>query len=327
MQCDSYSTYEKLQVFTKALRIRMIEEAIAKEYSNQEMRCPTHLSIGQEINAVAISDCLRSDDQMVSTHRGHAHYLSKGGSLDGLIGELYGLSSGCGRGNAGSMHLVDRSCGFIGTTSIVGGTVPIGVGAAFAAKLKKEKKLVAVCFGDAALEEGVVHESMNFASVHSLPVIFFMENNLYSCYTKLETRQPKREHGFEDIARAHGMSYFHLKWDRFIDDSRALRRITSMFREDPAPIFVNCDAYRFVQHCGHEEDDHLSYRPPEEVLAFRKLDPLKCIEVELRNSEFLNDETYNKIIEDINTEIKDSFSRTKEASPPQQFELGLYTYA
>src|SRR3990167_167654 len=113
----SIDLYYRFDLFSKSLRIRMIEEKIASLYHEQEMRCPVHLSIGQEANAVTICDSLNKNDYMVSTHRGHAHYLAKGGSLDGLLGELYGKSVGCSGGNGGSMHLTDHSVGFLGSTT------------------------------------------------------------------------------------------------------------------------------------------------------------------------------------------------------------------
>ncbi len=321
--------YSKFELYSKALRIRMIEEAIAAKYKEQEMRCPTHLSIGQEANAVAISLHLTKDDYMVSTHRGHAHYLAKGGSLDGLIGELYGKSCGYALGNGGSMHAVDTSCGFLGSTSIVGGTIPVGVGAAFAAKLKKEKKISVVCMGDAAVEEGVFHESANFAALHSLPVVFFMENNNYSCFTPRSKRQPKRVNGFKSVAEAHGLDYIRMSWDKFYAGVTMLDLAIQIMRhkEDKAPLFVECEAYRFVEHCGPNSDDNLNYRPVEEQEKYKNLDPIKALEDELRSSLFMNDEMKQKLMDKIQTEITESFDRVRNSEPPLKSELGKYLYA
>lgn len=322
-------SYTKFDLYSKALRIRMIEEAIAAKYKEQEMRCPTHLSIGQEANAVAISLQLTKDDYMVSTHRGHAHYLAKGGSLDGLIGELYGRSSGYALGNGGSMHSVDTSCGFLGSTSIVGGTVPVGVGAAFAAKLKKEKKISVVCIGDAAIEEGVFHESANFAALHSLPVVFFMENNNYSCFTPRNKRQPERVNGFKSVAQAHGLDYMRIYWDKFYAGVTMLDLSIQVMRssDSPSPLFVECDAYRFVEHCGPNSDDNLNYRPIEEQEKFKSLDPIKTLEAELRLSLFMSEEMHLKLVDKISTEITASFDRVRNSEPPDKNELGRYLYA
>ena len=314
-----------LDFYKKAIRIRMIEEAIAEKYPLGEMRCPVHLSIGQESNAVAIADCLTADDYMVSTHRSHAHYLAKGGSLDGLLGELYGKKTGCSGGNGGSMHLVDTSCGFLGSTSIVGGTIPIGVGAAFAAKLKNENRLTVVCIGDAAIEEGVFHESANFAALHKLPVIFFMENNNYSCFTPLRNRQPEREHsgGFRYVAEAHGMKYVKVSWTGFFDECLDLETILNYMRETKGygPLFVECEAYRFVEHCGPNEDDNLNYRPPHEIKNFKGLDIIKQLESQLSGPVIKN------IKGKLSCEINSAFRRAQNAPLPKKEDLGAYLYA
>ena len=194
-------------LFYSMLRLRRIEEEIANRYSNQEMRCPMHLCIGQEAIATGISVNLNHDDKVFSNHRAHGHYLAKGGNLKALIAELYGREGGCCGGKGGSMHLVDIRVNFIASTPIVGGTVPVAVGSAWASSLKKENIVTVVYFGDGCFEEGVMHESMNFASLHNLPIIFICENNNFSVYTSLELRQPKRP--IYKIAEAHGISSFY----------------------------------------------------------------------------------------------------------------------
>ena len=198
--------YLLVDTYFKAKRIRMIELGIANRYSEQQMRCPVHLSLGQELNAANITQFLTKQDYMVSTHRSHAHYLAKGGDLKAMISELYGKSTGCSGGYGGSMHLVDLSCGFLGSTSIVAGTIPVGVGAGFYLKLQKKKNIVVICHGDAAIEEGVFHESANFAALHKLPALFLLEDNDSSCYTPKSKRQPNRF--LENLGEAHGLEVF-----------------------------------------------------------------------------------------------------------------------
>ncbi len=253
-------------LYFKMLRIRRVEEAIARRYPEQEMRCPVHLSIGQEAAAVGICHGLTKDDLMVSTHRSHAHYLAKGGSIVGLLGELYGKDVGCSRGFGGSMHLVANDVGFIGSTSIVGGTIPVGVGLAFAKKIRGESGRVIVCIGDAAIEEGVFHESANFASLHDLPVVFACENNLYSCYTHLRDRQPYRP--FERIAEAHSLAYINI-------DGNNVGQVAGCIPKDlTKPLFIELRTYRHLEHCGPNNDDHLGYRDVEETQLWLDRDPL-----------------------------------------------------
>ncbi len=152
-----------LDLWREMLRVRLIEEAIVEHYPEQEMRCPTHLSIGQEAAAVGVCHALHKSDWVFSGHRNHAHYLAKGGDLNRMIAEIYGKVTGCCGGKGGSMHLTDQEAGFLGATPIVGSTVPIAAGAAFTSQLRKEKRVVVIFLGDGAMETGVVHETLNFA--------------------------------------------------------------------------------------------------------------------------------------------------------------------
>ena len=165
-------------------RIRHVEEKIAARYHEGKMRCPTHLSIGQEAVASAVGLSLRRDDFAISTHRAHAHYLGKGGNLQAMIAEIYGRATGCSGGRGGSMHLIDLSAGFVGSTAIVGNSIPIGVGLGLSAKLHGTEQISCVFLGDGAIEEGVFYESANFAVVKRLPVLFLCENNFYSVYSR-----------------------------------------------------------------------------------------------------------------------------------------------
>ena len=168
-------------LYRAMLRIRRVEEAIAERYAAQEMRCPVHLSIGQEAVAAGVCAALMQQDGVFSNHRAHAHYLAKGGDLTAMLAEIYGKAEGCCKGIGGSMHMIDLSAGFMGAVPIVGATVPLAVGAAWAARLRGEDRVIAVFFGDGTFEEGAVYESINFAVLHSLPVLFVCENNLYAC--------------------------------------------------------------------------------------------------------------------------------------------------
>jgi len=301
---------DDVDLYLKILRIRMIEEAIAKRYKEGKMRCPVHLSIGQEAAAVGVCAALLPNDKMVSTHRSHAHYLAKGGSLKGLIGELYGKSTGCSRGNGGSMHLIDLSVNFWGSTSIVGGTIPVGVGLAFADYLRGDVSTTVICIGDAAIEEGVFHEAANFASLHDLNVIFVLENNLYSCYTNIKNRQPDRP--ISDVARAHKLSFLRTKEN---DAKDIMNSVYSVCR----PALIEIPTYRYLQHCGPDKDDELGYRSYKEILRWRHKDPLNvnyCIG-------HPTDGELGKII----LEIDQAFASAEEAPFPDETEMGKYTYA
>ena len=182
-------------------RIRLVEEAIANRYGEEKMRCPVHLAIGQEAIAVGVCKNLTNEDLVLSTHRAHAHFLAKGGSLRSMIAEIYGKVTGCSKGMGGSMHLIDKSVGFMGSTAIVGNTIPVAVGLALAFKIKRSPSISCAFFGDGAVEEGAFYESVNFAVLHKLPMLFICENNLYSVYSGLDVRQPNSRKLYRMVKR------------------------------------------------------------------------------------------------------------------------------
>jgi pyruvate dehydrogenase E1 component alpha subunit len=258
------------------LRIRLVEESIANKYSEQKMRCPTHLSIGQEAIAVGVCSNLTNEDQVLSTHRAHAHYLAKGGCLNSMMAEIYGKVTGCSKGMGGSMHLIDKSVGFMGSTAIVGNTIPVAVGSALAMKIKNKRSLSCVFFGDGATEEGVFYESINFAIVRNLPVLFICENNLYSVYSGLEVRQPKERRIFE-MVRASGIEASHGDGNNVLEVSSFVKEARDKILLGQGPQFLEFDTYRWREHCGPNYDNDIGYREEKEFLEWKKKDPLKDV--------------------------------------------------
>ena len=260
-------------LFFSMLRIRMVEEEIASKYPEQEMRCPVHLSIGQEGAAVGVCSALNTNDWIFSGHRNHAHYLAKGGNLKSMISEIYGKSTGCCGGKGGSMHLTDRSAGFIGATPIVGSTIPIAVGAALTAKRNKSNRVVVIFLGDGAMESGVVHESMNFAATAKLPIIFACENNLYSVYSPLNVRQPPAR-SLSDIAKAHSFNTINVDGNNVMDVYEASLKAVEDVRSGSMPYFIELPTYRWREHCGPGYDNHIGYRTESEFASWKKCDPI-----------------------------------------------------
>ena len=258
------------------LRIRLVEESIANKYSEQKMRCPTHLSIGQEAIAVGVCSNLTNEDQVLSTHRAHAHFLAKGGCLNSMLAEIYGKVTGCSKGMGGSMHLIDKSVGFMGSTAIVGNTIPVAVGSALAMKIKNKRSLSCVFFGDGATEEGVFYESINFAIVRNLPVLFICENNLYSVYSGLEVRQPKERRIFE-MVRASGIEANHGDGNNVLEVSSFVKEARDKILLGQGPQFLEFDTYRWREHCGPNYDNDIGYREEKEFLEWKKKDPLKDV--------------------------------------------------
>ena len=238
------------------LRIRLVEESIANKYSEQKMRCPTHLSIGQEAIAVGVCSNLTNEDQVLSTHRAHAHYLAKGGCLNSMLAEVYGKVTGCSRGMGGSMHLIDKSVGFMGSTAIVGNTIPVAVGSALAMKINNKSSISCVFFGDGATEEGVFYESINFAIVRKLPVLFICENNFYSVYSGLEVRQPKERRIFE-MVRAIGIEANYGDGNNVLEVSELTKAARDKIMSGQGPQFLEFDTYRWREHCGPNYDNDI----------------------------------------------------------------------
>lgn len=260
-------------LYATMLRIRMVEEAIAQRYGEQEMRCPVHLCIGQEAIAAGVCAELAPCDYVLSGHRAHGHYLAKGGNLPALIAELYGKTTGCAAGKGGSMHLVDRAAGFLGSAPIVAATVPIAAGVAFGCSLRGERRVTVVFFGDGAVEEGVLHEALNFAVLQSLPLLFVCENNLYSVYSGLAVRQPAGR-AIANWARGYGLPSYQADGNDCVAVARLAASAVARARAGLGPSFLELMTYRWREHCGPDYDLQLAYRAPSEVAAWQARCPL-----------------------------------------------------
>src|SRR5205807_716014 len=179
------------RLYRALLRIRRVEEEVARVYPTDRIKSPVHLSIGQEAVSVGVCEALRPDDVVFGTYRGHAMYLAKGGDLKAMVAELYGKAAGCTKGKGGSMHLIDPEAGVMGTSAVVGTTIANAAGYAYALKTRRAQAIVVSFFGDGATEEGVFAETLNFAVLKRLPILFVCENNGYAIHTKQSQRQGK----------------------------------------------------------------------------------------------------------------------------------------
>ena len=293
--------------FIAMLRIRLVEEAIAARYGEQEMRCPVHLSIGQEAIAAGVCAAFETTDYLLGTHRSHAHYLAKGGNLRTMIAEIYGRATGCSGGRGGSMHLCDHDVGILATTPIVGSTLPIAVGTAFGSAMQADGRVTVVFFGDGTTEEGVFSESLNFAALKSLPIIFVCENNLYSVYSPLAVRQPAGRNRVA-IAAAHGM--FAVRGDG--DDVEAIYHLTQeavlRARNGGGPSYIEFDTYRWREHCGPNYDNDIGYRSEDEYLSWKARDPLTRLEHAMLDAGFMSADEIAAVRAEIEREIDEAFA-------------------
>ena len=259
--------------FETMLFIRMVDEQLAQRYEQNLMRCPVHLSIGQEAVAVGVCSALERDDKMLTSHRCHAHYLAKGGNLYAMIAEIHNKATGCCGGRAGSMYLRDHQAGLMLSVPIVGGCIGLAVGVALAMKQKKLPTITVVFFGDAAIEEGIFHEVANFAALHKLPILFACENNMLSVYTHLNERQPSAT--LTRFAQAHHIPFSRVDGNDVTKVFEETSAMVNNIRKGEGPGFIQFDTYRYVEHCGPNQDDHLHYRPQDELHYWREKCPVE----------------------------------------------------
>lgn len=252
--------------------IRRFEEQIVDLVNRNEIRGNTHEYVGQEAVATGVCDALRPDDVITSTHRGHGHVLAKGADPRRVLAELMGKSTGCNRGRGGSMHVADLSLGIFGANGIVGAGVPIACGAAFASKLEGTKRVAAAFFGDGAINQGVVLEAMNLASVWKLPVLFVCENNLYGA--TLPIREASTIEKLSERAAGFGMPGATVDGMDVLAVREAASQAVERARSGGGPAFLECETYRFVGHFTAEKYRGFKYRTEEEIAAWRKRDPL-----------------------------------------------------
>ena len=273
MTPDTLSSDTRLSLYRELYRIRHAEEEIARLYSEQEMRCPTHLSVGQEACAVGACAPLERSDHVFSNHRCHAHYLAKGGDLAALFAELYGKVGGCGGGRGGSMHLIAPEQGMMGASAIVGSAIGLAVGSALAAKLSGERRVVVAFTGDAGPETGVFAEALNYGALLRLPLILFVENNLYATQTPIEQRQPNDR--FYERGAGFGIPGERVDGQDVEAVYRATAAAAERARDGGGPSIIQGDTYRYLEHVGPNPDYELGYRGYEEYARWHRRDPLK----------------------------------------------------
>jgi TPP-dependent pyruvate/acetoin dehydrogenase alpha subunit len=284
-----------MRLLYECLRIRMVEEKIIELYPSDLIQSPVHLSIGQEAVAVGICDQLQDEDWVFINYRGHAFYLAKGGRLDSFFAELMGRVTGISKGKAGSMHLAAPEKGVMGASAVVASSISHAVGAALAAKIKGQRSDIYVAnFGDGATEQGVLHECLNFASLHALPVLFLCEDNGLAVHTSIPDRQ---SYELEHLVKSYNMPFVSI--DEGYDPvqvSGQAEGCIGYVRKERRPLFLKVRACRYREHVGPGEDFDGGYRDEKSVQAWKKLDPLILFEREL-------DELKSQILKEIDEAV------------------------
>lgn len=301
------------RLYRSLFRIRRVEEEIARAYPTDKIKSPVHLSIGQEAVSVGICDALEPRDVVFGTYRGHALYLAKGGDMKAMVAELYGKATGCTGGKGGSMHLIDPDRGVMGMSAVVGTTIANAVGYAYAQRYRRSGSIVASFFGDGATEEGVFAESLNFAALKGLPILFVCENNGYAIHTSQVRRQ-----GLPDIAgraRAFGIPSETLDGNDLVALVERAREIVTEIREGGGPRFLEVKTYRWREHVGPGQDYQLGYRNETEAHPWMRGDAVPCL------AERLAPELRTQIEQEVEEEVAEAMAFAERSPFPDAAEL------
>lgn len=301
------------------LRVRRFEEKIVEVYGAQDMKTPVHLSIGQEAVAAGVCLGLKKEDYVFTTHRNHGHILVKGAAMTPMVAELYGRSDGCSGGKGGSMHMLDASVGCLGTSAIVGGSIPLGAGSALASLLRGDGRISVSFFGDGASEEGLFHETMIFSSLKKLPVVFVCENNDYATNSPLRARQPH-----PDVARraaSYGIPASSMDGNDVLAVHAAATEAIDRARSGGGPSFLECKTYRWKGHVGPDCDHLKGCRPKEELDKWIERCPVKAFMGVLIKSGVLTAASYDGMLKEIDAEIADAWAKGRSGPMPGPEEL------
>lgn len=321
----SRSTDELVELYRSMLRIRRIEEEIERRYQQDQMKTPIHLVIGQEAAAVGCCSVLRKSDLVYTSHRTHGAYLAKGGDLKRMLCEMHCRINGCVGSRGGSMHLIDKSVGMAGTSAIVGGAVPIAAGAALAATMKGEDRVVVTFIGDATSEEGVCAESLNFAALKRAPIVFFCENNFYSVQSPLATRQPPRD--IRVWAEAHGMPAVAADGVNVLAVQDVVSAAVARARAGDGPTFIEVPVYRYRAHGGAGDDSRTGYREEAERISWETVDPIKLFREYLTRASLLDHDAVERMETAIAAEIAEAFEFALASPNPTEEDLYRHVYA
>jgi TPP-dependent pyruvate/acetoin dehydrogenase alpha subunit len=309
----------ELRLYRRLYLARRAEEAVRERYAEDEMKTPVHLSIGQEAIPVGVCEALEPRDRLLASYRNHALYLARTGDTDGFFGELYGRASGAARGKAGSMHLASPDQGLLATSAVVASTIPVALGVAWACRMRGDGARTVVFFGDGAVDEGVFWESLNFACLRRLPLLFVCEDNALAIHSRSRDR-----HGYDSIAAVAE----RFRCEVYASDSTDPGVIADLTREalarmqaEEAPAFLHLRCYRFVEHVGIEYDRnfHFPYRPAEEYAHWWERDSLALVRRRLRAA--CSEQQLHELESEVERQIEESIRKARSAPFPEPREL------
>ncbi len=310
------SKSQALKIYETMLRIRICEEQLEKEYHPaDQMKCPVHFCTGEEAVPTALALLLKNDDYLYSHHRSHGYYLAKKAPMKKLFAELYGKITGANAGIAGSQDISYPQNNFF-SGAILSGATSIAVGTALALKMKhKNKNIVVAGFGDAATDEGVFWESLNYASLHKLPMIFICENNNYSTFSPQKKRQSGKS--ISEKAKSFGVTSSAIFGNDPSLVFKKLKELINNTRINQGPYLLETFTYRYSGHVGPLSDEFKGYRSNKELNFWKNNCPIKLFEEALRKKKIINSKQIHKKKRNIMKEIKKCFTYAKKSSFPK----------
>lgn len=306
------------KLYETMLRIRISEESFVEPIIKKEIKTPVHLYSGQEAIASGVCLNLKKRDVVFGSHRSHGHYLAKGGELKKMVAEIYGKETGCSGGKGGSMHIIASQKGFLGSTPIVAGTISLALGASLAFKIKGQKNVAVSFFGDGATGEGVLYESLNFASLKKLPIIFVCENNFYS--THLPIRECRPPCPISEIAKPFKVRSFRIDGNDAFEVYKISKKAIELARKGN-PVFIECLTYRQRGHVGPDDNiqgERTDIRPQKEVDSWKRKDPIKRVEKKLKK------EDAEKIKRKIEKEVRDAHLFAQKSQFPKDLKSNVF---
>lgn len=316
-----------IDAYRRMVLIRKSEEMIGDMVTAGKIVCPCHLAIGQEAVAVGVAAVLRPTDRGFGTHRSHSHYLACGGPVDELMAEVLGKVTGCSKGMGGSMHLYAEAQGFKGSVPIVAGTVSMAAGAALAAHLEKEndKDVGIAYFGDGAMEEGGVHESMNLAATFKWPTLFVIENNLFSSHLHIHLRQPAER--VARFAEAHRMNYAVVDGNDVVAVRKAAKRLVDAARDGEGPGFLEAVTYRHRGHVGPRDDMDVGLKRDVDLKLWQRRDPIPRLRAALVSRGLASDPQLNEIDLAVTKDVQAAWEKAEKAPYPDESALLNLVYS
>ena len=306
----------KVELYRKMLLIRRFEEAAGQAYTQEKIWGFCHLYTGEEAVAVGAISCLRPDDYVIASYREHGHILARGVDPTAVMAELFGKSTGVAKGKGGSMHLFDEKARFLGGTGIVGGQIPIGTGVGFAIKYTGGDQVCLCFFGEGAVPQGVFHESLNCASLWSLPVVYICENNHYAMGTGVD--KTSATFRLDQKALAHNIEGYQVDGMDVVAVHTAVSRAVERARKDKRPSLLEILTYRFR---GHSMADPQSYRSKEEVEEYKQRDPVLSFKDKLLKDGPLTEQAPQKMDEEVRSIVKRAVSEADAAPFPTEASL------